>query len=98
MFNLYLFGLNLWSNQLMILSFSNVQILEKAQAIGVSLGESSQDRYLATKIIKDNKFSRTLTVLEHNALHKYSADNTPANLFISNVSNLCEDLADEEIA
>jgi hypothetical protein len=76
-----------------ILNFADNVIIQKASRLGVSLGDSPSLIDVSVKIIKETENERHLTMLKS----KVSSNDDPQNLFVSKVSGLCEDLAEEDI-
>jgi hypothetical protein len=77
---------------------SNIEIIEQEKSVGVSLGESSSQRNAAANLMRYNELNRTLTLLERNAAKKDTYNLGEASLIVSKVSNLCDDLVEEEVA
>jgi hypothetical protein len=88
-------GTNL-NNKFSILSFSNDEIINRASRIGVFLGETDVARRASAQIIKDNEMHRSLVILKKKEQNNIGEDGGPHNLLVSRVSNLCDDLVDEE--
>jgi hypothetical protein len=79
-----------------VFSMSDAQILEKARALGVSLGGSSEEQFKSLKLLKDNELQRTLTMLDNKKSIIETGEFAPHCLVVSRASNLSEDLDDEE--
>jgi hypothetical protein len=76
-----------------ILSISDDEILDKATRLGVSLGSSIQVAKNSIQCLKDKESERLLTILQKKST---SMDEGPSSLVVTRVSNLCEDLIDDE--
>jgi hypothetical protein len=79
-----------------LLSFSSDQIIRNASSLGVSLGNSKNEAIKSAKLILDNEFSRSLTMLNTNMENTSSIENMQHCLIVNKASNLCEDLVHEE--
>jgi hypothetical protein len=79
-----------------LLSFSPEQIISRATSLGVSLGNSKNEAIKSAKLILDNEFSRSLTMLHTHSENTSSGENLQQCLIVNKASNLCEDLVDEE--
>jgi hypothetical protein len=79
-----------------LLSFSPEQIINRATSLGVSLGNSKNEAIKSAKLILENEFSRSLTMLHTNTENISSVENLQPCLIVNKASNLCEDLFDEE--
>jgi hypothetical protein len=79
-----------------LLSFSPEQIISRATSLGVSLGNSKNEAIKSAKLILENEFSRSLTMLHTNTENISSVENLQPCLIVNKASNLCEDLFDEE--
>jgi hypothetical protein len=85
-------GKNL-NSEFSILALSNDVIVGRANRIGVSFGSSDASRSKVVDIIKDNELNRSLIMLKKK---ENVENNGPHNLVVSRVSNLCEDLIEDE--
>ena len=79
-----------------LLSFSDAQIIDTANILGVSLGSSLTDRLVSAKMIKDNELMRTLTIIEKKDNVSNNVDSVSQCLVVSRASHLSEDLDDYE--
>jgi hypothetical protein len=78
-------------------AFTDEQIIDKATAIGVSMGVNLDDRLHAARLIKDIEKQRMITFLDtSNSSAKEGLDTVPTCLAVSRASNLCEDLDEED--
>lgn len=81
------------------LSFVNMQsseILGKASRIGVRLGKDFDEAVETIDCLKRIEENRNLHFLNKNIEENIARDNGPSNFMMSNVSNLCEDLVEDE--
>jgi hypothetical protein len=79
-----------------LLSFSDEQIIQHANSLGVSLGNSHQENVISVNLMKEIELGRMLTVLEKNDKKTINNDFDSSCLIVSRASNLCEDLENEE--
>ena len=77
-----------------ILSFSDEQVIQRAAALGVSLGSSHQERINSAKMIKNSDLHRTIHILEKNITS--SREDGPHLLFVDKASSLSEDLVEDD--
>jgi hypothetical protein len=82
--------------KLSIISIPDCEIVESAKRIGVSLGENYDTISSSIKSIKDREGERTLTMLQKTVEERVHTDEGPSSLVVSRVSNLCEDLVEDE--
>jgi hypothetical protein len=77
-----------------ILSIPDIEIKERADRMGISLGKSFDEVASSINGIKNREGERTLLILKKNA--DEISNEGPASLIVSKASNLCEDLIDDE--
>jgi hypothetical protein len=82
--------------KLSLLSFSDSEIVDKANRIGISLGKSLNEVKSSVKGLKALEEERIITLLQKNNINSSQMDEGPSSLIMSKVSTLCEDLVDEE--
>jgi hypothetical protein len=73
-------------NKVSLLSLRCSNIIEKAKTMGVSLGNSSDTENESAKLILDNEFRRSLTLLKP----AENIENAPICLLVNRALNLCE--------
>jgi hypothetical protein len=78
------------------LSMSDDTIADRASKLGVSLGSSVEEIQQTVNNLKQTEKDRTMHILQKNLDESLHRDDGPATLVMSRVSNLCEDLVDEE--
>jgi hypothetical protein len=64
--------------------------------LGVSLGKDLNEAVHTIDYLKEVEEARTLQFLEKNINESLGKDDGPSNLLMTNVSNLCEDLVEDE--
>jgi hypothetical protein len=83
-----------FEHNLYILKMSDNLIVNRASKLGVSLENSSVAALSSVRDIKEVQHQRELIILnKRNSVE----DTYPQNLFVSKVSGLCEDLAEEDL-
>jgi hypothetical protein len=79
-----------------ITNISDTEIAKRADRLGVSLGKSKVEIEKSIRGLKLVEEERILTMLQKNECHIDKGDEGLETLVLSKVSNLCEDLCEEE--
>jgi hypothetical protein len=79
-----------------LISSSEDEIIQHANSLGVSLGNSHSENIASVNLIKEIEMGRMLTVLEKKDKKTSNTAFDSACLIVSRASNLCEDLENEE--
>jgi hypothetical protein len=78
-------------------AFSDEQIIDKANTIGVSMGINLDDRLRPARLIKDIEKQRMVTFLNvRTSSANEDTEKKPTCLVVSRASNLCEDLDEDD--
>jgi hypothetical protein len=78
-----------------VLNFSDSDIITRAEKIGVSLGPDEGSKVTSVRMIKETEINRTLTMLKK-VESVVDQELDPHNMLVSRVSDLCEDLVENE--
>jgi hypothetical protein len=79
-----------------IVNVPETDIISKAKCLGVSLGETDLEVAKSIKGIKMLEEKRILTILQKNMDENLNKEDGLSTLVMSKVSNLCEDLINDE--
>jgi hypothetical protein len=78
-----------------VLNFSDSDIIARAEKMGVSLGPDEGSKITSVRMIKETEINRTLTMLKK-VESVVDQELDPHNMLVSRVSDLCEDLVENE--
>jgi hypothetical protein len=79
-----------------IVNIPDSEVMHRAESLGVSLGKNEMEVLRSIRGIKTVEEKRILTFLHKNVDENVGMNEGPSTLVISKVSNLCEDLVDDE--
>lgn len=82
-------------SKLSILSFSDTEIKNRADRLGISLGKSKQQVLDSISVIRDVEHARSVVFLENNL--RTDEEQSESSFVLRRAANLSEDLVDDEV-